>query len=277
MSKKGIELIGITEDIGDLIYKLEPDNDFYSDIPIVYYVSGNKEIDKFLNGNKFYELGLVLQLYSYENAIIFSFVHRNDARIYNFTFTKFLFGINKSKIIRYEIVEENEFDFVDTNFFLNTFKKGVGGILLTGVSTLVEKNLKIKTYTAKGELIRLFFLNNNNEEECITTYVESNISNRYRYFLSRFFNNRKSVKSKRKKDEGCFIATACYGGYDTEEVLVFRNFRDKTLKKNLFGRYFIRLYYFFSPKFLILFKNNQSLLKFIRINILDKIYMILKK
>lgn len=49
------------------------------------------------------------------------------------------------------------------------------------------------------------------------------------------------------KKEGCFIATACYGDYNSNEVLLLRKYRDNVLMPNTFGRLFIRFYYFISP------------------------------
>lgn len=46
---------------------------------------------------------------------------------------------------------------------------------------------------------------------------------------------------------GCYIATAVYGSYDAEPVLVFRRFRDERLAGHAFGRAFIRSYYAVSP------------------------------
>ena len=50
------------------------------------------------------------------------------------------------------------------------------------------------------------------------------------------------------KSSGCFILTACYGDYDAPTVMQYRNFRDKYLDRNQFGRKFISWYYIHGPK-----------------------------
>jgi len=56
------------------------------------------------------------------------------------------------------------------------------------------------------------------------------------------------VTEKSSNNEGCFIATACYGSYDNPNVLILRNFRDTYLAKTVLGKMFIKTYYFFSPR-----------------------------
>lgn len=46
---------------------------------------------------------------------------------------------------------------------------------------------------------------------------------------------------------GCYVATAVYGSYDSPEVIVLRNFRDRSLAKTRLGRAAIATYYSFSP------------------------------
>lgn len=49
---------------------------------------------------------------------------------------------------------------------------------------------------------------------------------------------------------GCYIATAVYGSYDCPQVWTLRRYRDNVLRENIFGRLFIKAYYFLSPKFI---------------------------
>lgn len=54
------------------------------------------------------------------------------------------------------------------------------------------------------------------------------------------------ILNDRAEDTRCFIATHLYGPYD-ERTVMLRKYRDKVLKKTMFGRMFIILYYQLSP------------------------------
>ncbi len=78
------------------------------------------------------------------------------------------------------------------------------------------------------------------------------------------------------KNEGCYIATACYGDYNCPEVLIFRSYRDNYLSHYAFGKLFIRIYYFISPSIAKGLKNRQIINKLIKSHILNPIYNKLK-
>ncbi len=61
----------------------------------------------------------------------------------------------------------------------------------------------------------------------------------------------------KKQNSGCYIATCVYGSYDCPEVWTLRRFRDQKLSSTYFGRTFIHIYYFISPKLVRMFGNNK--------------------
>lgn len=74
--------------------------------------------------------------------------------------------------------------------------------------------------------------------------------------------------------EGCYIATAVYGSYQHPSVLILRKFRDQYLKQKVFGRAFIKIYYYFSPKITSIF-HGKNKINSISKKILNKVVMFL--
>ncbi|HRS39911.1 MAG TPA: InlB B-repeat-containing protein, partial [Bacteroidia bacterium] len=58
---------------------------------------------------------------------------------------------------------------------------------------------------------------------------------------------------------GCFIATAAYGSYLDPHVMTLREFRDKVLLRNSFGRVFVKFYYAHSPAIAHAISQNDVL------------------
>ena len=82
--------------------------------------------------------------------------------------------------------------------------------------------------------------------------------------------------NKRHAGSGCFIATACYGDYNSKEVLILREFRDEILSKSRIGKNFIMLYYKYSPKYANLLENTINAKVFVRKVILNPIVWFIK-
>lgn len=72
------------------------------------------------------------------------------------------------------------------------------------------------------------------------------------------------------KKSSCYIATMAYGDYEHPQVIVLRKFRDYVLIKYFIGKLFVKLYYFISPKIVLVLKNNNTINRIIR-KILDKL------
>lgn len=84
----------------------------------------------------------------------------------------------------------------------------------------------------------------------------------------RFVGSNKDSDWINNSSDGCYIATMAYGSYEHPQVIELRKFRDDILRRSHFGRLFVKLYYFASPKLVILFKNQITTNKIIR-KILD--------
>lgn len=80
-----------------------------------------------------------------------------------------------------------------------------------------------------------------------------------------------SLKTKKTKLEGCFIATVCYDGYNTPEVIRFRYFRDDILLKTFFGKVFVKVYYLFSPRLSKVISKSDKLKRVVKKCILDRV------
>lgn len=77
--------------------------------------------------------------------------------------------------------------------------------------------------------------------------------------------------------EGCFIATACYGDYNSKEVLLLREFRDIKLLSTFFGRIFVKFYYLVSPFLASIISKSDFMKKIVRQILLDPILNYLTK
>lgn len=78
-----------------------------------------------------------------------------------------------------------------------------------------------------------------------------------------------NTSASKQKSEGCYIATMAYGSYNHPQVMILRWYRDNILKRELWGRLFIRIYYHISPKLVVVLKGHNVINKVIRF-ILDK-------
>jgi hypothetical protein len=85
-----------------------------------------------------------------------------------------------------------------------------------------------------------------------------------------------SYSTKRSSSSGgCYIATMVYGNYNHPQVMVLRKFRDAVLEKYLLGKWFIKIYYRYSPKLVDKLKNKRTINKIIR-KTLDLLINIIK-
>ena len=67
-----------------------------------------------------------------------------------------------------------------------------------------------------------------------------------------------------KNKNGCFIATACYGDYDSAQVLILRKYRDEILLHTYTGRTIVKFYYLLSPPIARFIEESDTLKYIIR-------------
>ena len=84
-------------------------------------------------------------------------------------------------------------------------------------------------------------------------------------------------RARRAAKDACYIATAVYGSYDCPEVWTLRRFRDNNLSKSLFGRAFIKIYYFFSPILVKILGKTKTFNKFWKKRLNKMVYRLNEK
>jgi len=80
--------------------------------------------------------------------------------------------------------------------------------------------------------------------------------------------------NRQAEDKRCFIASHLYG-IDDNRTNLLRNYRDEKLINNPIGRYFIRMYYVFSPMLISISRRIPLLDKILK-SIVDSIISRLK-
>lgn len=73
-----------------------------------------------------------------------------------------------------------------------------------------------------------------------------------------------SSYSSSSSSGGCYIATMAYGSYDHPQVMVLRWYRDNILQKSWYGRLFVKVYYYLSPKAVKLLRGHERINSAIR-------------
>lgn len=84
-------------------------------------------------------------------------------------------------------------------------------------------------------------------------------------------------ETKQEKSKGCFIATACYGSFLSQEVIILQQFRDEYLLASVIGRKFISAYNLFSPSLARKLVRHPQSKKIIRLFVIEPLIFIVKR
>jgi hypothetical protein len=86
--------------------------------------------------------------------------------------------------------------------------------------------------------------------------------------------NGTGAKSGGNSSSGCFIATAAYGSYLDDHVIILRKFRDSVLLTNSAGRAIVDFYYRYSPPAAALIERDETLRRLARCVLTPVVYSI---
>ena len=148
-------------------------------------------------------------------------------------------GLSLVKVIKFKLKEENNRPITEKE--LKEFTDNIVMVL----DSFMDDNVNRTAYI-------------NRKEELINSFYEE-ITNQ-------------GIKVKK---EGCYIATVVYESYDSPQVCILRQYRDNSLSKSIFGRMFIHIYYYISPKLVKLFGETKwfkCFWKYILNKIVDSLY-----
>jgi len=98
----------------------------------------------------------------------------------------------------------------------------------------------------------------------MASYYKTQISDHVNFLESLNNPSQSNSKNSGSAKSGCYIATAVYGSYDCEQVMVLREFRDNVLLKKSWGRIFVKMYYSISPKLVKYIRKDSKLEQNIR-------------
>lgn len=85
------------------------------------------------------------------------------------------------------------------------------------------------------------------------------------------------LKEHVEDQEGCFIATTCYGSPLAQEVVLLQEYRDKVLRHRWAGRLIIELYYAMSPPIARFLQRHSHARHFVRTVILTPIIFLVNR
>lgn len=272
MDIKSIEFENL---FGKLLEATDTDKSYGRNHSYIHYIGGIPNFEEFLGGLKFSNTDLKHYIIVYEKGIVFLLMGKNESINFN------ILKKDLESIVSYH---NQDIEICDVNQVLNIMKTGfseggVAGVLITSatghIADAVLKRFKtLKSKTIKGSVYELRVNSESGEKYTIRVSCRDDHKFEVNQFWDKHFNFRLSQNDPKNN---CFIATVCYGNPLSDEILLFKKYRDTVLNKNYLGRLFIKYYYSISPSLSNKLYNKKNILKLIRKLFLNPIYIMLKR
>ncbi|RYE18626.1 MAG: hypothetical protein EOP45_13840 [Sphingobacteriaceae bacterium] len=227
-------------------------------------------------------LGLMLKIISTTNFIFFCYeayqnplteaydVLKNHFAIFSKVSRQDIISFNKKEPITFQAVKPK----FSTAFLSGLDRVPVAGLLpkliVSGAikgASLVNDKIGVETTDKSGIAYSLHF-KGEDTTHTIDLIIDSFYVPSFDKFIFSNWSTSTPVIEPKVKQEGCFIATACYGDYNHPDVIQLRKFRDNILSNSEIGSRFIKFYYRYSPELAQSIQNSSIAKKLTRLIII---------
>jgi hypothetical protein len=243
----------------------------------IYYKSGLTDIDNFFEDKSYIDKGYVCTLISSENGISILFAKYKRSDIIDMG----VCHIERSKILSYEEQPATELTVVkreETKHKAKYMGKRAFGLVSSVTRLIADEVVVVNKDKTNGSVFKLKFKNDKNIEKTIILYSSDEFKHNTSLFLNTYYKSILPNEAKtpiQENNNNCFIATACYKDIYSQELIIFRWYRDNKLSNAFIGRIFIMVYYKISPHLYERLLNSNRTLSLIK-RFLDRIYIRLK-
>lgn len=251
----------------------------YYDEPfsLIHYISGIEEFDEFLGYKPFSETSCWHSVLFYENAIEFVIGLDDSSKSKRIAFEKS--GISDVIIEKNKKIKIRSFNKKSKALKTGALGNGAAGVLITSAigavsDKLTTKIMGISSKEVNGTAFQIHLKVNNEDKIIKLSCIEEHTDEAIKFLEKRF----QTIPDPEPNynSSACYIATVCYNDNMAPEVIKFREFRDKHLKKNFIGKKFIKLYYANAESISKKLADKPFTNKLVKTILLDPVYLIIK-
>lgn len=244
--------------------------------PVLYYLDGIEEVDKFLQGDRLYEYGIDFSLESYEKYVVLKVGNLNKPDTYYIQREHLIPNVTYATTHLMKVIKPSRFVYFFTSGAFGS-GGGIAGMLISKLAGKgIEKIRSVVTETVPGNVFILPYYENGQVRK-----IRVEIRDKYQYTAEVYFkqnwtpNVPSFENASGPSSSTCFVATVAYNSQFTSELHTLRHFRDSYLANKLLGSLFIKCYYKYGQRLATFISHHPTLKKKTKL-IIDKIVQKLK-